>query len=47
MGEYAPNLVASYMKYGRLSFRVGSAKKIEEFIDKQLANMVGKTIALS
>lgn len=46
MDEYAPNIVASYMKYGRINFRVGSAKKIEEFIDKQLQSFVGKTIAL-
>ena len=47
MDEYAPNIVASYMKYGRINFRVGSARKIEEFIDKQLQSFVGKTIALS
>ena len=45
--EWVSNLVGLYMKYGRINFRVGSAKKIEEFIDKQLKRFVGKTIALS
>lgn len=47
MSEYAPNLVASYMRFGRIKFRVGSARKIERFIDEMLRSFIGRTIALS
>jgi hypothetical protein len=44
--EWVPNLVGLYMKYGRINFRVGSAIKIEQFIDQCLQNWVGKSIAI-
>jgi len=44
--EWASNLVGLYMKYGRINFRVGSAIKIEQFIDQCLQNWVGRSIAI-
>lgn len=44
--EWIPNLVALYMKYGKIKFRVGSAHKIEEYIDKVLHSFLGKVVAI-
>lgn len=44
--EWQCNLVAVYMKYGRIKFRVGSADKIEQFIDNQLQSWIGRSIAI-
>lgn len=44
--EWIPNLVGLYIKYGRIKFRLGNARKLEEFFDSILRSYIGKVVAI-